>query len=57
MEKKIVVEKPDVRRQANVSLAPLDIKKALSALLAIPDPEATKPKPKRENTPPKLDKA
>ena len=57
MEKKIVVEKPDDRRQANVSLAPLDIKNALSALLAIANPEATRPKPKREKIPPKPDKA
>ena len=38
-----------------VSLAPLDIKEALSGLLAIPDPDATKPKHEkviRKKTPP-----
>jgi hypothetical protein len=38
-----------------VSLAPLDVQKALEGLLAIPDPEATKPKkkkPKRKKAPP-----
>lgn len=40
-----------------ISLAPLDVTKALRGLLAIPDPEATKPKPKRKETPPKPDKA
>jgi len=38
-----------------VSLAPLDVKKALVGLLAIPDPEATKPekqKHKRKKAPP-----
>jgi hypothetical protein len=30
-----------------VSLAPLDLKSALSGLLAIPDPDATKPKNKK----------
>ena len=38
-----------------VSLAPLDVKKALAGLLAIPDPAATKPKNKK--TPPKPNKA
>ena len=28
----------------NVSLAPLDLRTALTGLLAIPDPDATKPK-------------
>jgi len=34
--------------EGKVSLAPLDIKKALSGLLAIPDPDATKPKHEKE---------
>jgi hypothetical protein len=34
------------RSSRNVSLAPLEIKDALSALLGIPDPDATKPKAK-----------
>lgn len=35
-----------------VSLAPLDIKKALSGLLAIPAPDATKPNTKTKKAPP-----
>lgn len=38
-----------------VSLAPLDLAQAMKGLLAIPDPEATKPKrekAKRKKTPP-----
>lgn len=37
-----------------ISLAPLDIKNALSALLTIPDPDATKPK--RKKAPPTPEK-
>lgn len=40
----------------SVSLAPLDVQKALKGLLAIPDPDATKPpnakKSKRKKSPP-----
>ena len=35
-----------------VSLAPLDITKALYGLLAIPNPDATKPSAKRKKAPP-----
>ncbi len=35
-----------------ISLAPLKLKDALSGLLAIPDPDATKPTPKRKKAPP-----
>jgi hypothetical protein len=42
-------EKPEItqRHGTPVSLAPLDITKALCGLLAIPDPDATKPKRKK----------
>lgn len=36
-----------------VSLKPLNLKEALSGLLQIPDPEATKPKRKKKAPPPK----
>lgn len=39
-----------------VSLAPLDLGQALKGLLAIPEPERTKPKPKRKKAPPTPDK-
>jgi hypothetical protein len=39
-----------------ISLSPLDISKALSGLLAIPNPEATKPKAKDKKTPATPDK-
>ena len=39
-----------------VSLNPLDLEKALKGLFAIPDPEATKPKPKRKKAPPTPEK-
>ena len=39
-----------------VSLSPLDIKEALSGLLRISDPDATKPKPKSKKAPPTPDK-
>lgn len=49
-------EKSDSRQGVDrpVSLAPLDIKKALSGLLGIPNPDATKPK--RKKAPPTPDK-
>lgn len=39
-----------------VSLAPLDPRQALTGLLAVPDLDATKPKPKRKIAPPTPDK-
>jgi hypothetical protein len=36
-----------------ISLAPLDLKRALKGLLDIPDPEATKPKPKPKRKKPR----
>lgn len=35
-----------------VSLNPLSLKEALGGLLAVPDPDATKPRPKRKKAPP-----
>ncbi|WP_423605669.1 hypothetical protein [Sphingomonas sp. MS122] len=52
-----MAEKKTESRQAvdrSVSLAPLDIKEALSGLLGIPDPDATKPK--RKKAPPTPEK-
>jgi hypothetical protein len=46
------VKEQDEKQGAAISLAPLDITKALYGLLAIPDPDATKPKPKRKKAPP-----
>lgn len=48
--------KPNTAAEKPVSLAPLDLRKALTGLLAVPDPEATKPKPKRKKAPPAPDK-
>lgn len=48
-------KKPTASPDEKVSLAPLDLKGALGGLLAIPDPDATKPKhkkAKREKAPP-----
>lgn len=39
-----------------VSLNPLNLGQAITGLLKIPDPEATKPKPKRKKAPPNPDK-
>lgn len=39
-------------RERPVSLAPLDLAGAMRGLLAIPNPDATRPKPKRKKTPP-----
>lgn len=36
-----------------VSLSPLKLGEALKGLLDIPDPEATKPRPKRKKAPPR----
>lgn len=42
-------------RAEPISLAPLDLASALSGLLAIPDPEATKPKRKKAPPTPEKD--
>lgn len=39
-----------------ISLAPLTPAQAITGLLAIPNPDATKPKPKRKKAPPTPDK-
>jgi hypothetical protein len=39
-----------------VSLNPLNLGQALTGLLKIPNPDATKPKPKRKTISPKPDK-
>lgn len=39
-------------RERPVSLAPLDLSQAITGLFSIPDPDATKPRPKRKKTPP-----
>lgn len=39
-------------KEKRLSLAPLDVNQAMRGLLQIPDPDATKPKPKRKKAPP-----
>ncbi len=46
-------KRSDQNAEKPVSLAPLDLKTALGGLLAIPDPEATKPKAKGKAKPDK----